>query len=499
MMEISSSARIWTIITFVVYSIICIILANVAGKKKESGGFGKSFYAGGGNMNWLAAGMMLASAACSGGTFLSNPGLAHSWGLMWPICMFFTVFGATIAGIIVNKKLKIVCGRINAVSLGAALKHRYGNNAFIGWYTPLSIMIFSGLFLYQQMTSGAKLMETVTGLPYIYGLLIFAVILLAYTLLSGAQGQSVVSVFQGAVMTITTIALVIGIMSHVNGTWGGLENAFHNLSETSPQTLSPVAGFSFLILGSFLFQTGVSGSIGSNNVAQATKLGSSKALHKSTIMTIVFVGFWSMVMPTLGTIAKTVFPDVASDSIIPYTAMIVLPPVFAGIVVSGVTAAIHSTLAFNLLTINSVVVMDLIDGQIMKGKANDKQLKTANTVVTVTLIVLMVLIAIKPPELIGVINNFSIAGGAAAFFIPMLFGVWWKKANVYGCISSMICGIGYYLLSSAVKTLTFGVNAIIPSLIVAAIAMMAVSSMTPRPSDEVIDIWFGVGKSTHKK
>lgn len=131
-MEISSSARIWTIITFVVYSVICIILANVAGKKKESGSFGKSFYAGGGNMNWLAAGMMLASAACSGGTFLSNPGLAHSWGLMWPICMFFTVFGATISGIIINKKLKIVCGRINAVSLGAALKHRYGNNAFIG-------------------------------------------------------------------------------------------------------------------------------------------------------------------------------------------------------------------------------------------------------------------------------------------------------------------------------------------------------------------------------
>lgn len=497
-MEISSSTRIWTILTFVIYSIICILLANLADKKKQSGGFGKSFYAGGGNMNWLAAGMMLASAACSGGTFLSNPGLAHSWGLMWPICMFFTVFGATISGIVINKKLKIVCGRINAVSLGAALKHRYGNNAFIGWYTPLSIIVFSGLFLYQQMTSGAKLMETVTGLPYTYGLIIFAAILLAYTLLSGAQGQSIVSIFQGFVMTVTTVALVVGLVGYVNGVWGNLEQGFLNLAETSPSTLTPIAGFSFPFFGSFLFLTGVSGTIGTNNVAQATKLGSSEAFHKSTIMTIIFVGFWSIVMPTLGTIAKTVFPDVASDSIIPYTAMVVLPPVFAGIVVSGVTAAIHSTLAFNLLTINSVVVMDLIDGQIMKGKASDKQLKTANSVVTVVLIILMVLIAINPPELIGVINNFSIAGGAAAFFIPMLFGVWWKKANVYGCIASMISGVGYYLVATAVPWLTFGVNAIIPSLIIAAAAMVVVSSITPEPSDEVIDIWFGVGKTVCK-
>lgn len=497
-MEINNRIRIWTMATFIVYSVICILLAHFAGKKKEKGGFGKRFYAGGGNMNWLAAGMMLAAAACSGGTFLSNPGLAHSWGLMWPICMFFTVFTATISGIVINKKLKIVCSRINAVSLGTALKHRYGNNAFIGWYTPLSIMTFTGLFLYQQMTSGAKLMETVTGLPYVYGLAIFAFILLAYTLLSGAKGQSVVSIFQGFVMSLTTITLVIGLMIYVNGVWGNLEHAFKNLAETSPSTLSPIAGFSFLILGSYLFQTGVSGAIGTKNVAQATKLGSSQSFHRSTILTIVFVGFWSMVMPTLGTIAKTVFPDVASDSVIPYAAMIVLPPVLAGIVVSGVTAAIHSTLAFNLLNVNSVVVMDLIGSQIMKDKATDKQLEKANSIVTIVLIGLMVLFAIKPPELIGTINNFSIAGGAAAFFIPMLFGVWWKRANKYGCIASMVVGIGYYLLSTAFPVLTAGVNPIILSLVFATAAMVIVSLVTPAPSDEVLDIWFGVGKSVHR-
>lgn len=498
-MEISSTTRFWTIAIFVVYSVLCIILSNWSSRKSQKDeNFGKGFYAGGGQMHWLPAGMMIAAAACSGGTFLSNPGLSHSWGLMWPVCMGFTVFGGAMAGIIINKKLRIVLGRIHSVSLGTTLKHRYSNSAFIGWYVPIAIAIFSGLFLYQQMTSGAKLMETVTGLPYVYGLIIFGMILLAYTIFSGAKGQAIVSIFQGIIMTITTIAMFIGIVSFVRGQFGTVTDAFKDLAVKSPSIVSPWATFGFMGFVSFLFNVTV-GFCGTNNVAQANKVGTCKDLHNSIAMTIIFVGFWSLIMPLLGTLGKTVFPDVTSDTIIPYAAMATLPPIFAGIVVSGVTAAIHSTIAFNLLNINSVLVMDLIDNQIMKGKASDEQLKKYNSIVTVVLVVLMVVLAIKPPALIGVINNFSIAGGAAAFFMPVLFGVWWPKANKYGCIASMVGGVGYYLLANYNHALCFGLsNPTFPCLIVAAIIMVVVSLATPAPDDEILDIWFGVGKTAHK-
>lgn len=495
-MEVSITTRIFAIVTFVIYSVVCVVIGNVVNHRSQKDeGFGKSYFAGGGNMGFLAAGMMIAASFASGGTFLSNPGLAHAWGLMWPICIATFTFSGLIAASIINKKLKIVCNRINAVSLGAVLRNRYDDNKFIAWYTPLSIVLFTGLFLYQQMTSGARLMETMTGLPYVYGLVIFGAILLAYTIFGGSKGTAAVSIFQGFIMTLTTVALAIGIISYARGSFGSLENAFRSLSLTSPEIVEPASKFGFATLACYLFQVGVSGNIGKDNVAQAVKIGNSKALHNSTAITLGFVGLWSIVMPTLGSVGKAIFPDVASDTIIPYCALIVLPPVFAGIVASGVAAAIQSTIAFQMLNVNSCVVMDIYDGLLKKGKATDKQLKNVNTVVVIVVMVITVAFAIQPPALIGVINNFAIAGGACAFFMPVLFGVWWKRANKYGCIASMVVGIGYYLLSTLVPALAFGLLPLIPSLVLACIAMVGVSLLTPTPDEKTLDVWFGVGKT----
>lgn len=496
-MTVPASTRMFAIITFVIYSVLCVVIGNLANRQaaKKAAGFGKNYFAGGGNMNFLAAGFMIAASFASGGTFLSNPGLAHSWGLMWPVAIATFSFSGLIAASLVNKKLKIICNRINAVSLGAVLRHRYGDNKFIAWYTPLAIVVFTGLFLYQQMTSGARLMETMTGLPYIWGLVVFGVVMLAYTIFGGSKGTAAVSIFQGFIMTVTTIALAVGVVMYVRGEFGTVTNAFQNLSLSNPEILEPASTFGLATFASYLFQVGISGNIGKDNVAQAVKIGTSKSLHSSTAITLAFVGLWSIVMPTLGTVGKTVFPDVVSDTIIPTLSLVVLPPVFAGIVASGVAAAIQSTVAFQLLNVNSCVVMDIYDDLIMKGKASDAQLKKVNTVAVVIVTALTVGLAIKPPALIGVINNFAIAGGACAFFMPLLFGVWWKRANVYGCITSMIVGIGYYLLSSAFPALTFNVLPLIPSLVLACIAMVVVSLITPAPSAETLDIWFGVGRT----
>lgn len=496
-MTVPASTRMFAIITFVIYSVLCVVIGNLANRQaaKKAAGFGKNYFAGGGNMNFLAAGFMIAASFASGGTFLSNPGLAHSWGLMWPVAIATFSFSGLIAASLVNKKLKIICNRINAVSLGAVLRHRYGDNKFIAWYTPLAIVVFTGLFLYQQMTSGARLMETMTGLPYIWGLVVFGVVMLAYTIFGGSKGTAAVSIFQGFIMTVTTIALAVGVVMYVRGEFGTVTNAFQNLSLSNPEILEPASTFGLATFASYLFQVGISGNIGKDNVAQAVKIGTSKSLHSSTAITLAFVGLWSIVMPTLGTVGKTVFPDVVSDTIIPTLSLVVLPPVFAGIVASGVAAAIQSTVAFQLLNVNSCVVMDIYDDLIMKGKASDAQLKKVNTVAVVIVTALTVGLAIKPPALIGVINNFAIAGGACAFFMPLLLGVWWKRANVYGCITSMIVGIGYYLLSTAFPARTFNVLPLIPSLVLACIAMVVVSLITPAPSAETLDVWFGVGRT----
>lgn len=91
------------------------------------------------------------------------------------------------------------------------------------------------------------------------------------------------------------------------------------------------------------------------------------------------------------------------------------------------------------------------------------------------------------------------AGGACAFFMPVLFGVWWKRANKYGCIASMVVGIGYYLAATSVPALAFGMLPLVPALVLACVAMVVVSLATPAPDLETLDVWFGVGRSCVKE
>ena len=98
-------------------------------------------------------------------------------------------------------------------------------------------------------------------------------------------------------MTVTTVALTVGLISYVRNDFGSIEAGFRSLAETSPSVLSPTSNFTALGLFSYLFLTGMSRAIGPNNVSRAVQVGSSKSLHRSTTLTILFIGFWSCLMP----------------------------------------------------------------------------------------------------------------------------------------------------------------------------------------------------------
>ena len=144
---------------------------------------------------------------------------------------------------------------------GAVLRHRYGDNKFIAWYTPFINCYIYRAFLYQQMTSGARLMEAMTGLPYVWGLVIFGVVLLAYTIFGGSKGTRGGFYFPG---------LYNDCNDGRPGYWryylcplGGNRNFDCGLSGngflTSPEILSPASQFGFATFAAYLFQVGFPG------------------------------------------------------------------------------------------------------------------------------------------------------------------------------------------------------------------------------------------------
>jgi Na+/proline symporter len=70
-------------------------------------------------------------------------------------------------------------------------------------------------------------------------------------------------------------------------------------------------------------------------------------------------------------------------------------------------------------------------------------------------------------ELVGESSAFSLV----SLFVPLTFGLYWKRANAVGCLASMILGLGVWLLcafvwKTAFPALLYGTGASLAGMIV---------------------------------
>ncbi len=92
-----------------------------------------------------------------------------------------------------------------------------------------------GSYVVAQFVGGARLFESMTGLPYILGLSIFAIVVLLTAAFGGIKGVSTAIVVQGLVMTTAVFALLIGTLNYV----GDLEQAYRSIAEIKPSLITP--------------------------------------------------------------------------------------------------------------------------------------------------------------------------------------------------------------------------------------------------------------------
>ena len=80
----------------------------------------------------------------------------------------------------------------------------------------------------------------------------------------------------------------------------------------------------------------------------------------------------------------------------------------------------------------------------------------------------------RPPSLIVNVNLFAFGGLEATFLWPILLGLYWKKAEKYGAISSILLGLISYILIKTVYIIKF-IEPVVISLLISFIAFVIVS------------------------
>ena len=169
-------------------------------------------------------------------------------------------------------------------------------------------------------------------------------------------------------------------------------------------------------------------------------------------------------------VGRMQFPDLADADMVFLRVMETgFPPLFRGLAVAAVMAAVMSTTDALLLACSSAIAHDLL-GDVIKRRVGEKGAHWV-AVGTAWVIGLIAMgLAYSPPALISQFYTAAIGLLTAGLFVPTIAGLWWRRANLTGGVLAVVAGPATYVIAH----FTPGVpplGAILYALPVSAVAM----------------------------
>lgn len=475
------------IIPIFIYILAILIIAWQTGKHKHKAGkFMEEYFIGSRSMGGLVLAMTLISSYVGASSFIGGPGVAYNLGLSWVFLACIQVPTAFFTLGILGKKLAIISRKINGVTITDYLRARYESNLVIVFASLMMLIFFIGTIV-AQFVGGARLFESVTGLSYNFGLILFTAVVIIYTTFGGFRAVTITDAIQGIVMLLATGLLFFIILEKGNG----MENIMQTLLKTNPNLLTPDSNgaVSKPFILSFWMLVGV-GVLGLP-VTEVRCMGfkDSKAMHRAMIIGTSIVGILMLGMHLVGVMGAAVEPGVeVGDKIIPILAIKNMHPILAGVFIAGPLAAIMSSVDSLLIMSSAAIVKDLYINYIDKNPSESK-IKKLSFATSLLLGIIVFVLALNPPKLLVWINLFALAGQEAAFFCPILLGLYWKRANATGAAVSMIFSVVFYLYTVIMNIKIMNMHQIVPTIIFS-ILLFTIGSYFGKPNSEKVNELF---------
>lgn len=487
-------------------AIFLLVLVGVSAfvqHRQTAGSFTGQYFLGGRSLQGFVLAMTLVATYGSVSSFVSGPGVAWNLGLGWVVFAAPQIIAGFLILGVAGKKMALVSRVTGAITVIDILRARFGNSRtarFLSVLCALLMLVFFTTMMVGQFIGGAQIFAKAAGIDYTYGLLLFGVVTVLYTTFGGFKAVAITDTICAVLMLIGMFALGAAVLD----AGGSLANIMNNVTQTVPRDaasagslLSPTAGGALgipLLLSAWIL-VGF-GTLGlPQSAVRCMSYRRSSDLNRAMVISTVVCGALMIGMTTLGVLVRGVMPMPvqtygSTDGVIPYFIAHYMNPVTAGVTLVGPLAATMSTVSSLLLAACSAVIKDIILFYRPQVENNPVRLKRVTRSLTGVLGIVALLFAVHPLDIIAWINMFAFGGLELAFLLPLIGGLFWSRANAVGALSSVIVGIGVYLLVSIAKLNVGGFHAIVPSMAAGMIAFVAVSLATRPTPARALSIFF---------
>ena len=472
-----------------------LVVSRAQARRDAKKSFLNNYFMGGRSMGGLVLAMTLVATFTSASSFIGGPGVAYEKGLVWVYLSMVQVPTAFIILSILGKKFAIIARKTNAVTVTDFLRERYGSRAVV-WFSSICLVLFFIAQMMSQFIGGAVLFQSITGLPYIYGLALFGIVVIVYTSVGGFKAVTTTDTIQGIIMVLGGFIILFTIISAA----GGFDSLVEKLNVENPDWADITAGGTTTkaYVMSFWVLVGV-GTLGLPQTAvRGMGFKDTKALHSAMIYGTIVIGFLMLVMHISGVFAPAVLsPDEfeTTDYVVPAIVLKYMNPVVAGLFIAAPLAAVMSTVSSLLILASAAIVKDLYLNYIAREETKaaagfDRKIKHMSLWATLIVGAIVFVFTIYPPDLIVWINLFAMGGLECAFFCPIIFGLYWKRANTAACLFSGVSGVAAFIIMTSYNVTWLGLSPIVPSILISIGAFVIGAFAGKRTAPERLEVFF---------
>jgi SSS family solute:Na+ symporter len=477
------SADPFAVASFVVY-LALVIGIGVYSARFSSGGVSE-FFVGGRRMHRFVVALSAVVSGRSAWLLLGVTGMAYTMGAsaVWTVVGYITV--EMFLFLFYARRIRYFTEAHDCVTLPDFFAARFGDrNGLLRSILIVIILFFMVGYVSAQFVGGGKAFAGSFGLDQRLGLVLTALIVVVYTTLGGFLAVSLSDMLQACIM----IAALVLVPTLAILDFGGLAPVLDQLRALNPAAVDPFA----LSVGAAIGGLGIGlGSPGNPHIiVRYMSIADPEQLRTSAVVGTV----WNVVMGWgalfIGLAGRVWFPDTAmlpnadTEQLYPLLAAQHLHPVFFGIVVASIFAAIISTADSQLLVAASSVVRDLYEKILCRGRTvPQRQLVRFSRVIVVALVGAAVVFGLIAQQLVFWLVLFAWAGLGAAIGPTSILALYWKGTTRAGVIAGLVTGTLVTIVWQYTPFLEPLLYELVPAFVLALLATVLVSRMTTPPAD----------------
>lgn len=432
------------------YIAITLLVGMMASVKRQNI---EMYFLAGRRLGPVMLAFSFSATAMSGLLFFGFSGMFFESGLqnLW-LLISSGIVGILLCYYLVSKKIRLYSERTGALTVIELLKNRYGDSErYLARITAMIIIVSTVLYVSGQLIAMAKLMDIFIGLPYETSIIIFASVIVTYTVMGGFKAVCWTDVFQGISMVLACL-LVGSVVWRINSGFSQLWLNMTIINQSDSQFyISPFATPSNILLGVTLFLgDGIMSWIGQPTLMtrymSLRKIGDFGQAKKLSVLfqMILFAGvvlasfhmrtqYFEASMLPMGEDMETVFIQFF---------LTYMNPLLGGVVLGGIIAAIISTADSLIILASSIWANDIYGSK--NQHATPEKLIWVSKITTLLIGLIVVLISFNIHTVLLVAwTGWTMLGIVG---VPLIVGMYWKRATLRGAICAEIAGVATLIL-----------------------------------------------------